>query len=45
MITVPISPAVNGMVEIFAVEVLPGFRFPEILGFQQDTLHGVFIVP
>jgi uncharacterized protein (TIGR03032 family) len=34
-----------GVEEIFAVEVLPGFRFPEILGFQQDTVHGTFVVP
>jgi uncharacterized protein (TIGR03032 family) len=34
-----------GVDEIFAVEVLPGFRFPEIVGFQQDTIHGAFVVP
>jgi hypothetical protein len=34
-----------GVDEIFAVEVLPGFRFPEILGFQEETINGVFVVP
>ncbi len=31
--------------EIFAVEVLPGLRFPEVLGFQQETIRHTFIVP
>ena len=34
-----------GVEEIFAVEVLAGLRFPEILGFQQDTVQGAFVVP
>lgn len=34
-----------GVEEIFAVEVLAGFRFPEILGFQQETIQGAFVVP
>lgn len=34
-----------GVEEIFAVEVLPGMRFPEILGFQQDTVQGAFLIP
>lgn len=34
-----------GVEEIFAVEVLAGIRFPEIVGFQQDTIHGAFVVP
>ncbi len=34
-----------GVEEIFAVEVLAGVRFPEIVGFQQDTIHGAFVVP
>lgn len=34
-----------GVEEIFAVEVLPGVRFPEILGFQQDTIQGAFVIP
>jgi uncharacterized protein (TIGR03032 family) len=34
-----------GVEEIFAVEVLVGFRFPEILGFVEDTIHGAFIIP
>jgi uncharacterized protein (TIGR03032 family) len=31
--------------EIFDVQILPGSRFPEILGFQQDTIANTFIVP
>lgn len=31
--------------EIFDVQLLPGLRFPEIIGFQQETLHHTFIVP
>ena len=31
--------------EIFDVQLLPGLRFPEILGFQKDTIHNTFIVP
>lgn len=34
-----------GVEEIFAVEVLATPRFPEIVGFQQDTIHGVFVLP
>lgn len=34
-----------GVEEIFAVEVLAGFRFPEVFGFQDNAIHGVFIVP
>ena len=31
--------------EIFDVQVLPGVRFPEVMGFQKDDLHHTFIVP
>jgi uncharacterized protein (TIGR03032 family) len=31
--------------EIFDVQILPGLRFPEVIGFQQDTIHHTFIVP
>ena len=31
--------------EIFDVQLLPGPRFPEVLGFQKDTVHHTFIVP
>ena len=34
-----------GVEEIFAVEVLTETRFPEILGFQQETIHGIFVIP
>jgi len=31
--------------EIYDVQLLPGIRFPELVGFQKDTLHHTFIVP
>jgi uncharacterized protein (TIGR03032 family) len=31
--------------EIFDVQVLPGLRFPEVVGFQKDAIHHAFIVP
>ena len=31
--------------EVFDVQLLPGLRFPEVIGFQQETLHHTFIVP
>jgi uncharacterized protein (TIGR03032 family) len=31
--------------EIFDVQLLPGLRFPEVIGFQKDTMHHTFIVP
>lgn len=31
--------------EIFDVQLLPGLRFPEVVGFQQETIHHTFIVP
>jgi uncharacterized protein (TIGR03032 family) len=43
--TVQLMQFQAGVEEIFAVEVLAGFRNPEILGFQQDTIHGAFVIP
>lgn len=31
--------------EIFDVQLLPGLRFPEILGFQKEAIHHTFVVP
>jgi uncharacterized protein (TIGR03032 family) len=31
--------------EIFDVQLLPGLHFPEVIGFQKDSLHHTFIVP
>ncbi len=31
--------------EIFDVQLLPSLRFPEVLGFQQETIQHTFIVP
>ena len=33
-----------GVEEVFAVEVLTR-RFPEVVGFQQDTIQGAFVLP
>lgn len=34
-----------GVEEIFAVEVLAGYRYPEIIGFQAETVQGAFVIP
>jgi uncharacterized protein (TIGR03032 family) len=31
--------------EIFDVQLLPGLRFPEVIGFQQETIQNTFVVP
>src|SRR5947209_6913948 len=31
--------------EIFDVQLLPGLRFPEVIGFQQATIQHTFVVP
>jgi hypothetical protein len=31
--------------EIFDVQLLAGLRFPEVIGFQQETIQHTFIVP
>src|SRR5919204_6043952 len=31
--------------EIFDVQLLPGLRFPEVIGFQHETIQHTFIVP
>ena len=31
--------------EVFDVQVLVGSRFPEVMGFQKDTLQNTFVVP
>jgi hypothetical protein len=31
--------------EIFDVQLLPGIRFPEVIGFQKETVQHTFIVP
>ena len=34
-----------GCTEVFAVEVLAGIRWPAIIGFKQETINGIFVVP
>ncbi len=31
--------------EVFDVHLLPGSRFPEVVGFQKETLHHTFVIP
>jgi uncharacterized protein (TIGR03032 family) len=31
--------------EIFDVQILPGVRFPEVIGFQKDEVNHTFVVP
>jgi hypothetical protein len=31
--------------EIFDVQLVPDVRFPEVIGFQQETIQHTFIVP
>src|SRR5262245_14626414 len=31
--------------ETFDVQLLTGLRFPEVIGFQQETIHHTFVVP
>jgi uncharacterized protein (TIGR03032 family) len=31
--------------EIFDVQLLPGLRFPEVIGFQKEAIHHTFVVP
>jgi uncharacterized protein (TIGR03032 family) len=31
--------------EVFDVQLLPGLRFPEVIGFQQETIQHTFVVP
>jgi uncharacterized protein (TIGR03032 family) len=31
--------------EIFDVQLLPGLHFPEVIGFQQETIQHTFVVP
>jgi uncharacterized protein (TIGR03032 family) len=35
----------SGVEEVFAVQVMSGIRFPEIVGFQEETLSRTYILP
>ena len=35
----------SGIEEIFDVQILPGIRYPAIVGFEKDTIRGTFVVP
>jgi hypothetical protein len=30
--------------EIFEAQLLPGLRFPAVIGFQQEAIHHTFVV-
>ena len=34
-----------GCTEIFDIQVLPGLRWPAVIGFQDKTLDGIMIAP
>jgi uncharacterized protein (TIGR03032 family) len=35
----------RGVEEIFDVQVLTGWRFPSVVGFQKETIQGTFVLP
>jgi uncharacterized protein (TIGR03032 family) len=35
----------TAIVEIFDVQILAGLRFPEVIGFQKETVDHMFVVP
>lgn len=35
----------TAVVEIFDIQLLSGIRFPEVMGFQQDTIQHTFVIP
>jgi uncharacterized protein (TIGR03032 family) len=35
----------KGVEELFDVQILPGIRFPAIVGFQKETVNDTFVVP
>ena len=34
-----------GCAELFDIQVLPGMRFPTVVGFQDQVLDGILIAP
>src|SRR5205807_2534107 len=34
-----------GVDEIFAIEILTEARFPEVLGFQEERIHSLYVMP
>ena len=35
----------KGVEEIFDVQIMPGNRYPVVVGYKKDTIHGVFVIP
>jgi uncharacterized protein (TIGR03032 family) len=31
--------------ELFDIQLLPAYCFPEVVGFQQETIHHTFVLP
>jgi uncharacterized protein (TIGR03032 family) len=43
--TIALLESQTAVEEIFDVQLLPNIRFPEVLGFQKETLDHTFIIP
>jgi uncharacterized protein (TIGR03032 family) len=44
-LTVALLEFQSAVEEIFDVQLLPGLRFPEVIGFQKEAIHHTFVVP
>jgi uncharacterized protein (TIGR03032 family) len=44
-LTVALLEFQTAVEEIFDVQLLPGIRFPEVIGFQKGAIHHTFVVP
>jgi uncharacterized protein (TIGR03032 family) len=44
-LTVALLEFQTAVEEIFDVQLLPGLRFPEVIGFQKEAIHHTFVVP
>jgi uncharacterized protein (TIGR03032 family) len=44
-LTVALLELQTAVEEIFDVQLLPGIRFPEVIGFQKDAIQHTFVVP
>jgi uncharacterized protein (TIGR03032 family) len=43
--TVALLEFEKGVEEIFDVQLLPGLRFPALIGFQKETIDGAYVIP
>ena len=42
---IPMLEFQTAVEEIFDVQLMLGLRFPEVIGFQQETIQHTFVVP